>query len=97
MKVRFAERAANDHEAIHAYLVARNPAGARSVQLAMQSTFTRLADFPFLGRAQAKPTLRKIGVPRYPYNVYYTVDVQAEEVIIITVRHTSRAPESRDA
>ncbi len=97
MKVHFTDRATDDLEAIHAYLVVRSLLGARNVRLAMQSTFTQLADFPYLGQEQTTPTLRKIGVPRYPYNVYYTVDDQADEVIIITVRHTSRAPEFHDA
>ena len=96
MKLHFTELAANDIEGIHAYLVARSPMGARNVQLAMQSTFTQLAEFPYLGRAQTSPNLRKLGVARYPYSVYYTFDEQAEEIVIITVRHTSRAPEFYD-
>ena len=97
MKVHFTDQAADDLEGIHAYLVARSPLGARNVQLAMQSTFTQLAAFPYLGRAQTSPSLLKLGVTRYPYNVYYTVDQAADEVVIITVRHTSRAPEFFDA
>jgi toxin ParE1/3/4 len=96
VKVHFTERAAEDLESIHSYLAARSPAGARNVQLAMQATFAQLADFPYSGRAQTRPRLRKLGVPRYPYNVYYTVDDVADEVIIVTVRHTARAPEFRD-
>ena len=97
MKVYFTEQAADDLESITAYLVARSPVGATSVQLAMQSTFTQLTAFPYLGRAQTIPGLLKLGVTRYPYNVYYTVDEVADEVVIITVRHTSRAPEFYDA
>lgn len=97
MKVHFTDQAADDLETITAHLVVRSPVGARNVQRAMLSTFTQLADFPYLGREQTTPTLRKIGVPRYPYNVYYTVDDEAQEVIIIAVRHTSRAPEFYDA
>ena len=63
----------------------------------MQSTFTQLAAFPNLGRKQTSQDLHKLGVSRYPYNVYYTVDEVADEVVIITVRHTSRAPEFFDA
>jgi plasmid stabilization system protein ParE len=63
VKVHFTDRATDDLEAIHAYLVVRSPLGARNVQLAMQSTFTQLADFRYLGHEQTTPTLRKIGVP----------------------------------
>lgn len=97
MKLHFTERAADEIEAIHADLVARSPIGARNVQLAIQSTFARLADFPYLGRAQSHPGLRKIGVARYPYNIYYTVDGTADEIIIIAVLHAARAPEFYDA
>ena len=96
MKVYVTGLAAEDLENIHLYLAARSPVGARNVQLAMQSAFAQLADFPYLGRAQTHPNLRKLGVARYPYNVYYTVDEQAGEIVIITVRHTSRAPEFYD-
>lgn len=78
------------------YLEARGPLGARNVQLAVQSTLARLADFPYLGRAQSKAGLRKLGVPRFRYNIYYTVDAVLDEVIIVTVRHTSRKRVYRD-
>ena len=97
MKLHFTERAADEIDAIQAYLVARSSVGARNVQLAMQSTFARLGEFPYLGRAQSHPGLRKIGVARYPYNIYYTVDGTADEIIIIAVRHAARAPEFYDA
>jgi toxin ParE1/3/4 len=96
VKLHFTERAAEDLEVIHSYLVERSPSGAPNVQLAMQATFAQLADFPYSGRAQTIPGLRKLGVPRYPYNVYYTVDQAANEVIVITVRHAARAPEFED-
>jgi plasmid stabilization system protein ParE len=97
MKVLFTERAADEIEAIVEYLAARSPIGARNVQLAMQSTFSRLSEFPYLGRSQAHQGLRKIGVSRYPYNVYYVVDEAADEIAIVAVRHMSRAPEFYDA
>lgn len=75
----------------------RSPLGARNVQLAMQATFTQLTNFPGLGRRQRTPNVRKIGVGRYPYNVYYNIDERADEIVIISVRHTSRAPRFFDA
>jgi plasmid stabilization system protein ParE len=96
MKLQLTERAADEIEAIHAYLVARSPVGARNVQLALHRTMARLVEFPLLGRAQTLPNLRKIGVARYPYNVYYLVDEPAHEIIIVAVRHAARAPEFYD-
>ena len=97
MKLHLTEQAANQIAAINAYLVMRSPLGARNVQLAMDATFTQLANFPGLGRRQRTAGVRKIGVGRYPYNVYYSIDEQADEIVIISVRHTSRAPRFLDA
>jgi toxin ParE1/3/4 len=97
MKLLLTEQAANQIPAITAYLAARSPLGARNVQLAMDATVTQLTSFPGLGRRQRSAGVRKIGVGRYPYNVFYTVDEQAQEVVIISVRHTSRAPRFLDA
>ena len=97
MKLLVTDRAAEDLEAIHTYLAARSAIGARSVQQAMQSTFAQLEEFPYLGRAQTLPRLRKIGVARYPYNVYDTVNDGMDEIIVISVSHASRAPEFYDA
>jgi toxin ParE1/3/4 len=93
MKLYLTEQAAGQIAAINAYLVVRSPLGARNVQLAMQATFAQLTDFPGLGRRQRTAGLRKLGVGRYPYNIYYSVDEQAGEVVILSVRHTSRAPQ----
>jgi plasmid stabilization system protein ParE len=56
------EQAADQIAEINAGLVARSPLGARNVQLALQVTFSRLADFPGLGRRQSRANVRKIGV-----------------------------------
>lgn len=97
MKLHLTEQAANQIAEINAYLMQRSPVGARNVQQALDATLTRLTVFPGLGRRQRTAGLRKVGVGRYPYNVYYLVDEQAEEVVIIAVRHTSRAPRFFDA
>ena len=97
MKLHFTEQAANQIAAINAYLAVRSPLGARNVQRAMQASLAQLANFPGLGRKQRTKDLRKLGVGRYPYNLYYSVDEQADEIVIISVRHTSRAPHFFDA
>ena len=65
MKLHLTEQAADPIEAITTYLAARSPIGARNVQLAFDATFTRLIDFPGLGRRQCNASVRKIGVGRY--------------------------------
>ena len=97
MKLQLTEYAADQIAAIDAYLVERSLLGARNVQLAIDATFAQLTNFPGLGRRQRTGGVRKIEVGRYPYNVYYTCDEQADELVIIAVRHTSRAPRFFDA
>lgn len=92
MKLHLTVAAATQIAEINFYLVQRSPRGARNVQRAIDRTFSQLTEFPFLGRRQRAAGVRKIGVGQYPYNVYYTADVDANEVVIIAVRHTSRAP-----
>lgn len=92
MKLCLTEQAANQIASINDYLAAHSPLGARNVQLALNATFSQLTKFPGLGRRQRTEGVRKIGVGRFPYNVYYAVDEQAAEIVILPVRHTSRAP-----
>jgi len=40
--------------------------------------------------------IRKIVTRRYAYMIYYTVDDAAQEVVIVTIQHPSRAREYRD-
>jgi hypothetical protein len=40
---------------------------------------------------------RKLVTRRYPYLVYYTVDVAREEVVILTIQHPAREREYEDA
>jgi plasmid stabilization system protein ParE len=97
MKLQVTEQAADQIAAIVAYLVERSPVAARNVQRTIDATLTRLTEFPGLGRRQRTAGVRKIGAGRYPYNIYYRVDEQAGEVVILSVRHTSRAPRFFDA
>jgi toxin ParE1/3/4 len=97
MKLQLTEQAADQITAINDYLAERSPVGARNVQLAMQVTLNQLMNFPRLGRQQRLKGIREIGVGRYPYVVYYSIDEQANEIVIISVRHTSRAPRFFDA
>lgn len=97
MNLHVTEEAADQIAAINDYLVKRSPVGARNVQLALLASFVRLTEFPGVGRRQRTAGVRKIGVGRYPYNVYYSVDEVAVEVVILSVRHASRAPRFFDA
>ncbi|MFK4507326.1 hypothetical protein LPJ38_25865 [Bradyrhizobium daqingense] len=41
--------------------------------------------------------MRKLVTRRYPYLVYYTLDEEAGEVVILTIQHPAQAREHSDA
>jgi toxin ParE1/3/4 len=97
MKVEFSRRATEELRDIAAYLKPRSPQGAKRVRAAIITAITRLADFPRLGTPQTVPGVYKHITRRYPYLIYYTIDVDAGVVYIITIRHGARQLEYDDA
>jgi len=73
-------------------LSALNPAAARRVKATIKHSIDLLADFPRSAKASEIPGIREMPIVRYPYVVFYTVDDDAQEVIILRVRHTSQDP-----
>jgi toxin ParE1/3/4 len=53
--------------------------------------------FPEIGRRQTVEGVRKLVTRKYPYLVYYTLDLAAEETIILTIQHPAREREYEDA
>jgi hypothetical protein len=41
--------------------------------------------------------VRKLATRQYPYLVYYTLDEEADEVVIVTIQHPAREREHSDA
>lgn len=97
MKVLFTRRAEADLDAIAEYLGSRNPAAARRVRESILSAVRNLAAFPRAGRAQSTPGLRKHVTRRYAYLIYYVVDDNADEVLIVTIQHPARKRDDTNA
>jgi toxin ParE1/3/4 len=53
--------------------------------------------FPHVGRLQQTESVRKFVTRRYAYLIYYTVDDAAEEIIILSVKHSAQRREHDDA
>jgi len=94
MKIRFTPRAIADVEAIHAYLVNKNPIVAIRVRAEIERAIARLGDFPLSGPPTDEDRLRLVQIQRYPCRVFYRVDIA--ELVILHIRHTSRRPADRD-
>jgi len=88
MRVRYAPRARNDIARIHQYITERNPKAATQVVRKVRATGRSLGRHPRLGRQTQVPSIRVIGVARYPYLMYYRVG--EGEVTIIHVRDGRR-------
>jgi toxin ParE1/3/4 len=96
MKIRLTPQATQDLAAIGDYLRERNPAAALRVRDAVLKSFQNLAIFPYIGRRQVVEGVRKIVTRRYRYLVYYTVDANADEVIVLSIQHPARERTHRD-
>lgn len=72
----------------------RNPAAARRVRTSILSSLRMLTSFPFAGRQQWTEGVRKLVTVKYNYLVYYIVD--AEAVVILSIRHPAREREHDD-
>lgn len=88
MRVRYTPRARSDLKAIYDYITQRHARGAQRVKASIKRTAAGLCDMPGLGRQTPRPSVRVIGVPRYPYLIYYRI--VGGEVHIIHVRHGAR-------
>jgi toxin ParE1/3/4 len=67
------------------------------VRAAIYDSLQNLILFPYVGRIQKTPGVRKLLTRKYVYFVYYTVDEAAEEIIILSIKHPARRLEHADA
>ena len=58
----------------------------------IRATIDRLGHFPFSARVAGRIGVRIKPVSRYPYLVFYAVDPAANELQILSVRHSAQDP-----
>ena len=95
MRLRFTPRATRDLAKIAEYLRTRNPSAALAVRDAILRSLQNLTLFPAIGRPQNVEGVRKLVTPKYRYLVYYMIDEEAEEIVILTIQHPARSRESQ--
>ena len=76
MKLRFTRRAVQDLEQIGDYVRNQNPDAALRVRSASLESLKTLLLFPHVGRKQTVDGVRKFVTHRYPYIVYYSMEVR---------------------
>jgi plasmid stabilization system protein ParE len=97
MKLRLTPRATRDLADIADHIQAHSPAGADRVRAAILDSLQNLVLFPKAGRRQEVDGVRKIVARKYPYLIYYAIDVRADEIVVLTIQHPARNHESADA
>ncbi|HTV35140.1 MAG TPA: type II toxin-antitoxin system RelE/ParE family toxin [Xanthobacteraceae bacterium] len=97
MKLRFTPKAVRDLADIADYIFERNPNAALRVRAAILEALQDLVLFPELGRRQKLAGVRKLVIRRYPYLVYYRLDRSADEIAILTIRHSAQDRPYEDA
>src|SRR2546421_5344280 len=89
MKVKYTPNAQSDLDAIYLHLDQRSPDAAQSVKDLIERRIAALAQFPLMAPATDELGVNELSIVRYPYKVYY--EVGRDEVLILHIRHTSRA------
>ena len=96
MKLLLTPRAARNIATIAAEIRELNPAAAVRVRAAIYRGLENLVLFPRAGRRQRTEGVRKLVTRPYPYIIYYTIDEQAGEVVILAVKHPAQRREHQD-
>jgi toxin ParE1/3/4 len=93
MRFRYTAEAVRDLVSIGDYIRSRNPHAGAAVEAAIRTTIDLLTEFPQIGRDRPELGVRAIGIPRYPYTVYYRLDGGA--VWVVHIRDDRRRPPTR--
>jgi addiction module RelE/StbE family toxin len=83
MRLRWTPAAADDLEAIHAYLVQYFPSFAHSTIQEIYQTILTLRSTPYRGRIGREEGTRELVLPRLPYIVIYRVKENDVEILHI--------------
>jgi toxin ParE1/3/4 len=90
MKVRWSETALAEIDEIFSYIYEYSGSAASAVVDRIEELTTLLEQFPLAGHLTDEPDVRVLSVIRYPYLIFYNVDLVTDEVVILHVRHGRR-------
>lgn len=91
MKARYTPRAVADLAGIADYIRQFSHAGAPRVRDEIPRTIEMLKRFPYSGSRTNTEPARKVVVRRYPHIVYYVVDAERRELVIVTIQHGAQS------
>ena len=91
MRIRYADSALADLDAIHEYQTVRWPAARAAFEERLTAIETRVLQFPRGAPEVAERSgVRVVAFIEFPYRLFYRVN--EETIAILAVRHTSRTP-----
>jgi toxin ParE1/3/4 len=90
MNVVYAETARRDIAAIYDSIAPDNQPAAKRVELLIRIKCERLAEFPYAAAKTDEPSVFRLPLVRYPYTIYYRVNLALDRVEIARVVHSSR-------
>jgi plasmid stabilization system protein ParE len=96
VKLRLTVRATENITDIAEYLHQHNRQAALRVRAEIYEALKNLLLFPRAGRRQTTEGVRKLVTPRFGYLVYYLVDEEADELVVLNVKHPARQREHED-
>ena len=90
MKVVYAERARRDVADIYDAIAIKNPRAAQRVEDRIRRTCEALVEFPFAPVATDVPNVRRVPLVRYPYTIFYRINLGEQRIEILRVVHGAR-------
>ena len=90
MKVVYAERARRDIADIFDAIAPHNRAAAMRVEAMIRIQCKRLTEFPYAAAETDEPGVRRLPLVRYPYTIFYRVNVEMDRIEIARVLHGAR-------
>lgn len=86
MKIIFSPLALDNLQHIQTYIASDNIAAAIRVGAEIKRSIEMLPIHPYMGPVFDAP-VRRLVIPRFPYVVFYEVDMAAKQINILTIQH----------
>ena len=90
MKARYTLTAARELDQSVDYLIAHAPHVAADFVGALDNAIGELLDHPYSAPQTDRVGVRRKYVARFRYAIFYAVDSNADELVILSVRHAAR-------
>lgn len=87
MRVRWSESSLSDVDDIFSYIHEHSRTAAAAVVERIKAVASLFQDFPEASHLTDEPGVRMFPTVRFPYLVFYTVNPDDAEIVILHVRH----------